>query len=211
MFVFALMVQDGLHQDPLSSGLAITPMAVAFFAGSLVAPRLVTRFGRPILTAGVILQGAGLLLLVLAVVPAWPHVSLVTFAPGLILAGFGQALGFGAIFRTVLSQVPQHSAGVGSGVLITVQQASLALGVAALGSLFTARAAHGFAGAFELVIGIQIAIAVAIAIASPLLPDPATPGGRRGKTRHGGSSSTEPAQELDGESAAGEPLPVIFD
>ena len=35
MFVFALTVQDGLHQDALHGGLAIVPMAVLFLAGSV--------------------------------------------------------------------------------------------------------------------------------------------------------------------------------
>lgn len=39
MFVFALTVQNGLHADALHSGLAILPMALLFFAGSLIAPR----------------------------------------------------------------------------------------------------------------------------------------------------------------------------
>ena len=52
MFVFALTVQDGLHADALHGGLAILPMAVLFFAGSLVAPRLIGRFGRAALSAG---------------------------------------------------------------------------------------------------------------------------------------------------------------
>src|SRR5215472_4888446 len=41
MFVFALTVQDGLHNDALRGGLAIVPMAALFLAGSLVAPRLI--------------------------------------------------------------------------------------------------------------------------------------------------------------------------
>jgi len=39
MFVFALTVQGGLHADALHSGLAILPMAILFFLGSLVSPR----------------------------------------------------------------------------------------------------------------------------------------------------------------------------
>src|SRR5207302_11087946 len=41
MFVFALTVQDGLHQDALHGGLAILPMAVLFFLGSVFAPRVI--------------------------------------------------------------------------------------------------------------------------------------------------------------------------
>src|SRR5262249_49247751 len=72
MFVFALTVQDGLHASALHSGLAIVPMAVLFLAGSLLAPRLITRFGRAALSAGAVLQLTGLAWLVTVLVTAWP-------------------------------------------------------------------------------------------------------------------------------------------
>ena len=40
------------------------------------------------------------------------------------------------IFGVVLSDVPTHLAGAGSGVTATMQQGSLALGVATVGSVF---------------------------------------------------------------------------
>jgi len=52
------------------------------------------------------------------------------------------------LFRTVLADVPQHQSGIGSGILVTVQQSALALGVASLGSVYLSVAkgnpAHGF-------------------------------------------------------------------
>src|SRR6185312_10375613 len=103
---FALTVQDGLHHDALGSGLAITPMAVAFFTGSLLAARLYERFGTRLLAAGFALQALGLVGLLTVIGDQWPHVSLLALAPGLAVAGFGQALGLGALFRTVLAGVP---------------------------------------------------------------------------------------------------------
>src|SRR5206468_11012976 len=55
MFVFALTVQNGLHEDALHGGLAILPMALLFFAGSLFAPRLIARFGRAALSLGALI------------------------------------------------------------------------------------------------------------------------------------------------------------
>jgi hypothetical protein len=173
MFVFALTVQDGLHADALRSGLAITPMAVAYFIGSLAVPKLVLRYGRAVLTTGMLLQAAGLAMLLLEVVRGWPNVALIDLAPGLVLAGLGQSLGVGGIFRLVLSNVPHTLAGVGSGALITVQQGAIALGVASLGTLFLVRAEHGFAGAFGVVIATQIVIALVVSLASRRLPHPA--------------------------------------
>jgi predicted MFS family arabinose efflux permease len=43
MFVFSLTLQSGLHKTALQSGLAITPFALTFLLGSLLAPRLIAR------------------------------------------------------------------------------------------------------------------------------------------------------------------------
>jgi MFS family permease len=166
MFVFALTVQDGLHHDALGSGLAITPMAVAYFAGSLLMARLYERFGTRLLSVGFAIQAIGLAWLVGTVADQWPHVSLLALAPGLALAGFGQSLGLGSLFRTVLAGVPARLAGVGSGVLVTVQQGSIALGVASLGTLFVSLSAHNMRTAFVVVVGLQAAFAVVLALAS---------------------------------------------
>ncbi|OWK21751.1 hypothetical protein AJ88_11410 [Mesorhizobium amorphae CCBAU 01583] len=45
MFVFALTVQNGLGANAFESGLAILPMAVMFFIGSMVSPRMINRLG----------------------------------------------------------------------------------------------------------------------------------------------------------------------
>jgi MFS family permease len=136
MFVVAVALQRGAGLGPVPAGLALAPMAVVFFLFSLAGPRLTARYGARVVTAGAVLQAAGLVLLALAAWSAWPHVGLVALLPGSALAGAGQALQLPVIFRIVLSEVPPARAGVGSGVMVTVQQSSLALGVATLGTLF---------------------------------------------------------------------------
>ena len=91
-------------------------------------------------------------------------------APSLVVIGVGQALVFGSLFRLILAEVPEHHAGTGSGVLVTAQQAGLALGVATLGTLYTALNSRGTAGAFAVTTGIQVLIAAAIAIGSRRMP-----------------------------------------
>ncbi|PZS16181.1 MAG: MFS transporter [Pseudonocardiales bacterium] len=177
-FVFALTVQNGLHRDALHSGLAMTPMALGFFTGSLLTARLYERFGTRLLALGFALQAVGLISLVAVVAGEWPNVSLLGTIPGLAVAGFGQSLGLGALFRTVLAGVPQHLAGVGSGVLVTVQQGSLALGVASLGTLFVSLSADSARDAFVVVVGIQTLLAIALVFASPRRsPSAAEPAG----------------------------------
>jgi MFS family permease len=170
MFVFALTIQNGLHADALHGGLAILPMAALFFLGSLFAPRLIGRFGRAALSIGAVIQVAGLATLVAVVMRAWPHVSLWDMAGPLALAGAGQSMLFAGLFRSVLADVPTHLGGVGGGVLITLQQSGLALGVATLGTLYLARAEHNTARAFATVESVQMTIIILLAIGAAALP-----------------------------------------
>jgi len=179
MLVFALTVQDGLHASPLRSGLAILPMAVAFFAGSLFTPRAITRLGaRMTVAVGATVDGIGLAGLILIVRGGWPHVGLLTLAPALAVAGVGQAMVFGSLFRFVLADVPEHHAGVGGGALVTIQQSGLALGVATLGTLYLGLETHGIPQAFAAATVAQIAIIAVLAVASRAVPHRDPPGDR---------------------------------
>jgi MFS family permease len=170
MFVFALTVQKGLHADALHGGLAILPMALLFFLGSLFAPRLISRFGRASLSIGAVIQLAGLACLVTVLVVKWPHVSLWAMAAPLALVGAGQSMLFAGLFRSVLADVPTHLGGIGSGVLITLQQSGLALGVATLGTLYLALEPHSVSHAFASVEYVQMGIAALLAVGAAALP-----------------------------------------
>ncbi|NNN35477.1 MFS transporter [Streptomyces sp. S3(2020)] len=136
MFVIAVALQRGAGLGPVRAGLALAPMAVVFFFVSLAGPRLVARYGTRVVTAGAGIQAVGVGLMALAAWRSWPDLGLVELLPGAAVAGAGQALQLPVIFRIVLSEVPAARAGVGSGVMVTTQQSSLALGVATLGTLF---------------------------------------------------------------------------
>ncbi|MFI8516915.1 MFS transporter [Streptomyces sp. NPDC085481] len=136
MFVMAVALQQGLAMGAVASGLALVPMAVAFFAASLAGPRLVRRWGTRIVVAGALFQALGIALLAWTVWRGWEGLSVGSLLPGMAIAGFGQGLQLPVLFRVVLSEVPAERAGVGSGVMVTTQQSALALGVATLGSLF---------------------------------------------------------------------------
>ncbi|MFE6620139.1 MFS transporter [Streptomyces sp. NPDC057740] len=136
MFVIAVALQQGAGLGPVAAGLALVPMAVVFFFVSLAGPRLVARHGTRVVTAGAAIQGLGVALMALAAWRSWPDFGFVELLPGAAIAGAGQALQLPVVFRIVLSEVPTARAGVGSGVMITTQQSSLALGVATLGTLF---------------------------------------------------------------------------
>lgn len=136
MFVLAVAMQDGLHFGALAAGAALAPLCAAFFAASLLGPRAVARFGRATVTGGSLIQGVGLVVLAGTFWWGWPDLGIWALAPSMALAGFGQGFVLPVVFRIVLSEVPPAQAGVGGGAMATTQQASLALGVATLGTLF---------------------------------------------------------------------------
>ena len=166
MFVMAVALQQGLRLGPVSAGTALVPMAAAFFAASLTAPRLVVRHGRRVVTAGLVLQGTGLLVVVATALAGWPDLGPAALLPGMAVLGFGQGLAMSTLFRIVLSDVPAARAGVGSGVMVTTQQSSLALGVATLGTLFLALAqSAGMRTALVTALLVQVAgVAASVAL-----------------------------------------------
>ncbi|MGW6574139.1 MFS transporter [Streptomyces sp. NPDC054945] len=155
MFVLAVTLQQGLDMGPVAAGLALAPMAVAFFGASLAGPRLVTRFGSRIVTAGGVIQAVGLALLLATLRHGWPDLGPAALAPGIALAGLGQGFQLPVLVRLMLSDVPNDRAGAGSGVMITAQQSAVALGVATLGSLFLALVPTA---------GMRVAVSVALLV-----------------------------------------------
>ncbi|MFF3161462.1 MFS transporter [Streptomyces sp. NPDC003273] len=171
MFVIALALQRGAGLGPVPAGLALAPMAVAFLFVSLAGPRLIARYGTRVVTAGSVLQGVGVLLIVLAVRRDWPHLDVGTLLPGAAVAGAGQALQLPNLLRIVMSDVPPARAGVGSGVMVTTQQSAFALGVATLGTLFLTLVPHqGMRDALVITLLVQLAGIVLTGLLSLRLP-----------------------------------------
>ncbi|MFG2616784.1 MFS transporter [Streptomyces sp. NPDC048507] len=171
MFVVAVALQQGLRMGPVTAGLALVPMALAFFAASLAGPRLVGRFGSRVVTAGGLVQGVGILLLLLTVRSGWPDLGLAALAPGVAVAGLGQGLQLPVLMRLMLSDVPADRAGVGGGVMVTTQQSALALGVATLGSLFLALVpSAGMRTALGVTLLVQLGMIVLTVLLSLRLP-----------------------------------------
>ena len=171
MFVLAVTLQQGLQLSPVMSGVALVPLAVGYFSSSLAGPRLIGRFGSRVITAGSTLQALGTLTLIATVLADYRGLSVLTLLPGMAITGLGNGLIGTPLFRVVLSKVPAESAGLGSGVLATTQQSSLALGVATLGTLFLALSPSlGTGHALALVLGIQALGSVTVLWLSTRLP-----------------------------------------
>jgi MFS family permease len=173
MFVYAELTQAELGWTPLHAGAALTPMAAAFLVTSLQTARLVARWGRTVITAGGVLQLVGLVVVATTVASTSPDVVALDLAPGLLLAGAGQAMVMSPLIGVVLSDVPPHAAGAASGLFSTLQQSALALGVAVYGTVFLdLLPRYGEGRAFLLAELVQIASAVSVVALSRRLPAP---------------------------------------
>jgi MFS family permease len=173
MFICAMLLQEGLRMGPLDAGLALAPLAVGFFAASMLNARLVARYGRSVVVAGFALQLVGLLVVLATVSGGWPDLTALDMAPGTFITGVGQGMAMTTVIGLTLSQVPADRAGAGSGVFTTAQQTFLALGVATLGGLYAELSdIVGPRDGFVVVVGLHALLTVGVVLLSRRLPDP---------------------------------------
>ncbi|HHT0092472.1 TPA: MFS transporter [Raoultella planticola] len=144
MFCMALTMQAGLGMAPWQSGNSFIALGVAYFVSALYAPRLIARFSMArILLIGLAVQIAGLLLLMATFGHFGAQTSSLAMVPSTALIGYGQALIVNSFYRIGMRDISASDAGAGSAILSTLQQATLGLGPAILGSLFLTLARGG--------------------------------------------------------------------
>ena len=131
----SLFAQLGEGFSPIHAGLTLMAMVVGMFAGMGAGFALVGRLGRHLLHLGVVIVGAGTVVLALTVTGA-RTASTLDLAPGLFLIGAGAGISMGQLFDFILAGVGMDEVGSASGVLEAMQQLSSAVGVAALGTIF---------------------------------------------------------------------------
>lgn len=126
--------------SPIQSGLVGLPLSLASFGVSAAIGRhLHHRAPGPIIGAGLLLIGAGGLIgaALMHGDASWP-----ALVPGFVLIGVGVGLATPTLSSAAMSAVPIQRGGMAAGAVNTARQLGYALGIAALGSVFAARAAH---------------------------------------------------------------------
>lgn len=168
-FIYSLHLQGDLGYGALATGLAFLPFAVGSAVGAAAGGPLVTRRGRPVVVAGLVLAAAGF-------AGTWVAALLVpgrglvwAAAVPLLAAGLGSGLVITPNITLTLSQVPVRTAGTAGGVLQTGQRIGAAAGIAVTGSVFTGVLASSGDGAAAfrsglLVITGLVSLALAVAV-----------------------------------------------
>jgi EmrB/QacA subfamily drug resistance transporter len=136
-FFLTLYMQEVLHFSPIQAGAAYLPVTACLALASGVSSQLFARIGtRPVIVAGALLSAGGIYYL--SRIP--PHGS---YAPDILPGLVVMAVGFGAVFVGVTTAanagVPANKAGLAAGLLSTSQQLGMALGLAVLSAIATAR------------------------------------------------------------------------
>ena len=149
-FTLALHLQDGLGYTPLRAGLTFAPTAAAFALVSLNWRRLPARWH------GALIVGGFATFTVTIAGLAWVLHSGGTGGAAIYLigaiTGAGMAAAFSPLMTRVLMSVPVELAADATGVVVTVNQLGLLVGVATFGTLYLNLAgrlpSHAF-GAFR--------------------------------------------------------------
>ena len=168
LFTFTQHLQGGLGDSPIQAGLTFVPLAIGFALSSLNWRRLPAGWHERIIPAGCVIAAFGYLITGFAVADGGTGGLLLP--PALFIGGFGQGMAASPILTVALSKVAPHDAPDASGVLTTVIQLGLVIGVATFGSVFLTQAAvpgvHPTASAMALTLRLIVAALLACAVAS---------------------------------------------
>jgi EmrB/QacA subfamily drug resistance transporter len=157
--VLALYLQDGLHFTPLQSGLAVTPFAIGSAVTSVLAGRVIDRFGRRVTVLGLSLVLIGFVALSIVIPLTSPtHPALYLTVP-LLIAGLGSGATISPNITMTLASVPPRMGGAAGGALQTGQRIGSAIGAAVLVAAFR----------LSLSSGASLATAVAVAFGCALV------------------------------------------
>lgn len=136
-FFLTLYMQEVLHFSPIQAGAAYLPVTACLALASGISSQLFGRIGtRPVIVVGALMSAGAIYYL--SRIPV--HGS---YAPDVLPGSMVMALGFGGVFVGVTTAanagVPAHQAGLAAGLLSTSQQLGMALGLAVLSAIATAR------------------------------------------------------------------------
>jgi hypothetical protein len=139
-FTFALHLQDGLGDSALRAGLTFAPAAGLFGLVSLNWRRLPAFVHGSMIIAGFVLLAAAMALMALLLHDGGTGGVALYFVSG--LSGVGMAAAFAPLMTRVLLRVPVSLAADATGVVVTVNQLGIVVGVATFGTLYLNLAGH---------------------------------------------------------------------
>jgi len=168
LLLSAVYLQNGLGISALDCGLYFIFPGILFILSSVLASRLIVKYGKRVLQIGVVI----LAIVFYLQMTLWqPGVS-TWLIIGLMGAwGFGNGLVLPSLLNVALKNVPSQYAGAAAGIYSTFQQTASALGVSIIGGIFFYFSKDNWQAAYHAgIIGILICV-VLVGFMLYLLPD----------------------------------------
>ncbi|MDT3444573.1 MULTISPECIES: MFS transporter [unclassified Pseudofrankia] len=140
----SIWLQSVLRMSPLEAGLTGLPLSItAFFVSALLGRFLHERRPDLVIGSGLAFIGVGGFVVALLVhgSASWP-----ALIPGFAIIGIGVGMTTPMLGSVSMSLVPLQRTGMAAGAVNTMRQLGYAFGIAALGSVFVARAQDSLAG-----------------------------------------------------------------
>ncbi|BEP15582.1 MFS transporter [Acidothermaceae bacterium B102] len=140
----SIWLQSLLDLTPIQAGLTGLPLSLSAFLVSAVIGRFLHKSAPgPIIGGGLILIGIGGVLCFAFVGSgsSWP-----ALVAGFLVSGVGVGLATPTLGSSAMAAVIPQRGGMAAGAVNTARQLGFALGIAVLGSVFTARAASSLSG-----------------------------------------------------------------
>ncbi|MCU7730510.1 MFS transporter [Actinoplanes sp. KI2] len=170
MYVISLFFQNGLHYTPTHTSVSLLPLTIGIIIGSGACMALITKLGRVLVLAGLLVTalGAGLFLAVVDHYGLGPNgwiLALVT-----LVIGIGAGTCFGSIFDTALGDIDHDEAGAASGSLSAVQQLAAGIGSAVVTTVYFHTLGGGQPHAMVTSLLTVLGLSLLCLTAVPLLP-----------------------------------------
>ncbi|HWF26162.1 MAG TPA: MFS transporter [Solirubrobacteraceae bacterium] len=175
MLALNVMFQNGLGFTPLACGVATITVPLAAVGGSITSSALLARIGRTTMHIGIVTMAIGLVVVDLVMRSASGDVTAWELAGPLAITGYGMGMVFVPMFDVILAGVAPHEIGSASGLLESVQQLAMSVGIAGVGTVLFNRLGGGsgstaFVGAADHALLIAVAFLVAACLAVFWLP-----------------------------------------
>jgi MFS family permease len=171
LFAGTVHMQSGLGYSAAHAGLCFAPIAVGFGSVSLFWRRVPMRLWKPAMPTGMLVAALSLLGMMFAQRDGQQigAASLIL----LLTAGLGMGVAMSPLFNFTLSGVPLEYAADASGVVATMQQLALAIGLTGFGSIYLTNVSHPYGHSVAQTsghaIGITLTVLVFGAVASGLV------------------------------------------
>jgi MFS family permease len=175
MIAINVMYQLGLGFTPLACAVATSAIPVAAIAGSITSSALLAKIGRTTMHIGIATMASGLVVVDLVLRSAGGPVSAWLLAAPLAIAGYGMGMVFVPMFDVILAGVARHELGSAAGLLESVQQLAMSIGIALVGTVLFDQlgSGHGplaFMGAADHALLVTVAFLVVACAAVCWLP-----------------------------------------